>query len=115
MLEEASSCIKCGAPVFNVQGVSVNSCACSKLGAGHGANPFTQLSEAPEEFFMLNAQLVEAVNIIKEILATQCADDKGNLSSKGNYPYAKAIKFLSNRNCVNIVEERGPVLKAHWK
>lgn len=115
MLVEASACIKCGAPVFNVQGVTVNACSCNKLGAGREANPFAQLSQSPEEFFTLNAQLIEAVNIIKEILATQCADDKGNLLSRGNYPYAKAIKFLSNRNCVNIIEERGPVLKAHWK
>jgi len=115
MLQEASTCNKCGAPVFNVQGVTVNSCGCAKIGAGRNANPFTQISEAPEQFYLLNAQLVEAVNIIKEILATQCADDKGNLSSKGSYPYAKAIKFLEKRNCINVVEERGPVLKAHWK
>ena len=99
-----------------VPGLNVASCGCAKRGATHQANNNAVRSQPPSpEYFNNQLSIVELVASLKEIIASECTDEKGNIDSRGKYSFAKAIKLLDKRDVVGIVSEKGPIVKAQWK
>ncbi len=111
MLQAVSQCLLCGAPVLEASpGINVHTCACSKRGTSNTPAP----KPPPIEYYTDKSLLVEALSVIKELVAEECTEDKGNLSSNGKFVYAKAIKFLEKNNSVQVISQKGPVVKASW-
>ena len=113
-MQQLPICIKCGAPTGLIGGHFVKGCNCerSAQGAPGGFNPFERAkimqsdNEVPNDI---------VYNTLKEIVAMECTDDKGNLDSFGKFPFAQAIRLLAKRDDVSIIVERGPIIKAQWK
>ena len=64
-----------------------------------------------------NIHVVEnsAYNLLKEIIAQECLDIEGDLSSHGKYIFANALKLMNIKGDIEILEQRGPVVRARWK
>lgn len=116
MLDVVSQCQKCGAPIIEAApGVPVGTCLCSKGRGSTSPDPSRKFAQPPPpDYFSTQADLVEAISIIKEVISQECSKDDG-VESRGKYPFAKAIKFLAKKNLVTINTEKGPIIKATWK
>lgn len=101
-------CQKCGAPSGLYAGHQVRGCACEMAGPPLKENPFTKMKEVHE------VASDPSYNALREIVAMECSDIEGNLTSHGKIYFAKAIKMLAMRNEVSITSERGPIIKARW-
>ena len=113
-MQQIPSCPKCGAPTGLIGGHYVKGCNCerSAYGAPGGSNPFEKARAMQSDNDQPNDL---TYNLLKEIIALECTDDKGNLDSFGKYPFAQAIRLLAKRDDVTIISERGPIIKAEWK
>jgi len=107
MIHETSSCAKCGSPIFDLgAGQIVTSCTCGKVSqVTPSGNPFNKLEE----------HINDAYQVLKDIIALECSDDKGDLDSWGKMYFAKGIEILASRNEVEIISKKGPKIKAKWK
>ena len=106
MIQESSTCPRCGAPIFDVNGVQVSACSCGKVSqVAPTGNPFNKLEE----------HINDAYQVLKEILAQECSTESGDLDSWGKIYYAKGIEVLASRNEVEIVSKKGPKIVAKWK
>ena len=104
ILNNNSACPKCGSPIFSVGGVMVSACVCGKLvdKTGSPMNVVNQITgDSP-------------IEIIKEIVATECSNELGDLDSWASPVYAKAIAFLAKNNVCKIKEQKGFKIIAEW-
>ena len=107
MITESSTCPKCGAPIFEVNGQSVSACTCGKISQPPPTNnPFNsnQYTDAHPVY-----------EVLKEIISAECTDKAGDIDSGGKYYFSKAIKILHQRGEVNISSIKGPIIKGNWR
>lgn len=105
MITEASTCPKCGAPIFEVEGRSVSACTCGKITQPPpSTNPFNQPNNA-----------LDIYELVKEIVSGECTDGNGNVTSNGKYYYAKALKLLHSKGEIVIKQSKGPFINGVWR
>ena len=107
MLYEASTCPRCGAPIFDVEGHRVTSCTCGKVQA---SAPQTQVNP----WAAADSNQLDSYQLLKEMVAEECTSDSGLLDSWGIMCYAKAIELMHIRGDVKITGRKGPKVQAEW-
>lgn len=110
-MDNLPTCVNCGAPSGLIGGYFIKGCNCGRSNQSDAGDLNTI-----RKMDSVNNQTSDIVyNTLKEIVAMECTDDKGNLDSFGKFPFAQAIRILAKRDEVNIIVERGPIVKAQWK
>jgi len=104
LLENNKCCPKCGSPIFEIEGTVVSACLCGKK---HEQIPLMG---------GLNTQLSNntPIELLKELIANECADNKGNIVSRGKPIFAKTILFLSKIGSCTISKNRGFDVEGQW-
>lgn len=115
ILEQRTACPRCGAPIFNVKGKIISSCVCGKLHEQKGMGAAQGAASGLEQFGASKDSNVIVYEALREIIANECTTPEGHLSSHGKFPFAKALKIMEAKGDINIIVERGPMIKAQWK
>jgi hypothetical protein len=63
---------------------------------------------------MMSAELIEATDLIAELVGQQCANLDGTLDSMAISTYAEALRFLAKMSRVEITAEHGRRVLARW-
>lgn len=63
----------------------------------------------------LGARLTEAVELVADVVAQECQQEDGSLTSRALRSHAEALRFLAAQGRVEITAEWGQSVRARWR
>lgn len=113
-MQDLPICFKCGAPSGLLNDYFIKGCNCERSSQvnskGFNNNELLRTMSSDD-----NQPIDIVYNTLREIVSLECSDTNGTLNSFAQYPFARAIKILAQRDDVDIISENGPIVKAKWK